>query len=191
MTTLTINIPTLKIKYTCLAYRRIYCSGILSQLEVNFINHLKIISQKHPYFPFDNLLKTLLHYLCIETSQVIMIISWLFCLYRVTLYIWQSMLHATYHTHKKICIYETRVTAHWRQRILLTGLPVLGKLLSLSTSFACIYLKKRIRNLLSQYLSSSEVKKGEYCIEYHHVSIVNSMVSQKPFYSAYLASRLF
>ena len=61
ITTLTINIPTLEIKYTCLAYRRIYCSGILSQFEVNFINHLKIISQKHPYFPFDNLLKTLLH----------------------------------------------------------------------------------------------------------------------------------
>ena len=111
-----------------------------------------------------------------------MIISWLFCLYRVTLYIWQSMLHATYHTHKKICIYKTRVTAHWRQRILLTGLPVLGKFLSLSTSFACIYLKRRIRNLLSHYLSSSEVKKGEYCIEYRRDSIVNSMINQKPFY---------
>ena len=83
------------------------------------------------------------------------------------------------------------VTAHWRQRILLTGIPVLGKFLSLSTSFACIYLKKRIRNLLSQWLSSSEVKKGEYCIEYRRDSIVNIMINQKPFYSAYLASRLF
>lgn len=97
-------------------------------------------------------------------------------------------IHATYHTHKKY-IYKIRVTAHWRQRILLTGLPVSGKFLSLSTSFDCIYLKKRIRNLLSQWLSSSEVKKGEYCIEYRRDSVVNSIVSQKP--SAYLASQLF
>ena len=43
--------------------QKMYCRGILSQHagEVNFINHLKIISQKHPYFPFDNLLKKLLH----------------------------------------------------------------------------------------------------------------------------------
>ena len=36
--------------------------------------------------------------------------------------------------------------------------------------------------MLSQWLSSSEVKKGEYCIEYRRDSIVNSMINQKPFY---------